>query len=318
MGLISHYTTFDFPAQTEGGETAITGIRKIGNGYLYIITGFYRYPNNALPIASFVFVGNTNVFGKWYSLNFPNSATTNLYGPSEENNGYNIVGNYTLQNIQGAIGCLYQGALDGSGAWFTIIPSSLSQFPILDTICHSTMGNYLVGNFITHLPKGRAFIYNINTQTYTEIIRNDEFSITAYGIWKNSLNHYTIAGGIKVIGGEYGYVVDWDGNNFYNWKYYSFNNALITHFDGISGTMNPNIYTLTGVYVPQDDPQEKAFYAEIKRKSNGEFDDNAIFKQIIFPNTSIVTGNSVAENIIIGVYKLNNEPNTVHGYITSS
>src|SRR6185436_5138971 len=92
-----------------------------------------------------------------------------------------------------AFGCLYEGLLDGSGIWTQILPTS--DKPVINTICHSTMHNLIVGNYDTILIAGKAFIYDIEKHTYYDIIKPGAQSITAYGIWYNGGESYTICGG---------------------------------------------------------------------------------------------------------------------------
>lgn len=215
------YKTFNFPGSLPGSKTLLTGIRQTSRKN-YIITGFYEYPDSAFNTASFVFKGKLNGSGKWYTLNYPSSPgvtvdQTNLYGPDvvchcNGNITYNIVGNYTQVDVTSTFGALYQGLLNGEGKWTTIIPTPLSTDSILNTICHSTMGGLVVGNYDTSLIQGKAFIYDIKTGIYTDIVKPGAISITAYGIWKNSgsKHNYTIAGGFfNVPGAEGGYLVDW-------------------------------------------------------------------------------------------------------------
>ena len=106
-----------------------------------------------------------------------------------------IVGNYTtVESAGSAIGLLYQGAVDGSGTWSTLLPPSPDNSNVINTIAHSTMGGLVVGNYDTRLATGKAFIYDITKNTYTNLTKPGAVSITAYGIWYNGGSSYTIAG----------------------------------------------------------------------------------------------------------------------------
>jgi len=325
------YKTFNFPGALPGSRTLLTGIRETGREQEYIITGFYEFPDNTFPTISFVFRGLLNGYGKFFQLNFPSNPnmpviSTNLYGPSVtyDKNGnelYNVVGNYTKVNAQGPFGTLYHGALDGTGKWFTLLPTTLTSEPIIGTIAHSTMGSLVVGNYDTVTVQGKAFIYDFCNNTYYDIVKPDAISITAYGIWQNSKNHYTIAGGyFNVPGAEGAYLVDWDNKKkkFSNWTNFHFDNnpvrSVITHFDGISSINGGSKYTLTGDYVSVNDPQPKAFFAIVKRINCG-FLHKAKWNIIEYPGSNATSGNSVSKDIVIGVYTLP-KSTTVNGYIS--
>jgi len=331
------YKTFNFPGSLPGSKTLLTGIRQI-NKNNYVITGFYEYPESAFSTISFVFKGKLNGNGKWYILNYPSSPDitveqTNLYGPDVVHNHcngtitYNVVGNYTKVDVTSTYGALYQGLLNGIGKWTTIVPTPLSSDPILGTICHSTMGNLVVGNYNTLLIQGKAFIYDIKTGIYTDIVKPQAISVTAYGIWKNKNceHNYTIAGGFfNVPGAEGAYLVDWDNKKkkFSNWTNFNFNNdavrSIATHFDGISGNDNDNVYTLTGVYVDIEHPlSPQAFFACVNRKCHSRrFNPVAHWKTLSFPNSTGTSGNSVSEDVVIGVYNSGDDQGTVNGYIS--
>jgi hypothetical protein len=326
---IRNYKTFNYPGALPGSRTLLTGIRQTDKEHEYVITGFYEFPNSAFPTVSFVYKGHLNGYGKFYSLNYPsksgiNVATTNLYGPSvvpDKQGIYNIVGNYTQVGITGTLGALYRGTLDGKGKWTTIVPNSLSVHPVLNTIVHSTMGALAVGNYDTNLIQGRAFIYDITEKKYIDIVKQGAASITAYGVWQNSKHHYTIAGGFfNIPGAEAAYLVDYDDKRkqFYNWTEYYFDNnpvkSIVTHFDGISANSDGSGYTLTGDYVVANDPDPKAFFAIVKRKQ-GRLSKKAKWTTISYPQSNATSGNSVSEDVVIGVYALPNDT-TVNGYVS--
>lgn len=324
-----YYITFNFPGFLPESKTLLTGIRKECEEY--VITGFYEYPNNAFPSQSFVFKGLLNGYGKWYDFAFnsplePNVTTTSLYGPDildskycHDKKIYRFVGNYTTVEHPGALGCLYQGGLQGDGSWNTIVPTPLTSDNIVGTICHSIMGNYLVGNFITDTPQNRAFLYNLKKDRYYEITRAGTLQITAYGIWKTSKYKYTIVGGIittSLLGVEAAYMVEWDEKKetLSHWSFYYFNNdstrSVVTHFNGVSYSCG--IYYLTGDYNTQGG-QPTGFFAKVKRNKNGQFAEIAEWEELYAPGITSISGNSVSDLVVIGVYK-NDQSDLVNGY----
>jgi hypothetical protein len=318
------YKTFNYPNSTTGEKTLLTGIRGKTDSEKVYISGFY-VPQNSEDTTGFVYYGHLNGKGKFYNLNYPNvndvKTITNLYGPNNGacENKIQVVGSYTIQNEKGTFGCLYEGPLDGSGKWTTIVPTPLSADKILNTICHSTMGNLIVGNYDTILVQGKAFIYDIKTKKYYKITNPEAISITAYGIWHNNSELYTICGGYtNKEGTNFAYVVDWNNktHKFSNWQTYNYNNnecIKITHFDGITGGCDENTYNLTGDWL--NDGKGSGFYAQIKfNPKENKFNKNAKWYDIKYPNQAVTSGNSVYENYVIGVYT-NLENNSVDGYI---
>jgi len=310
------YKTFNYPDQVAGSgdKTLLTGIRRVNNRHQVYISGFYE-PNQGSTI-SFIYKGKLNGNGAWYPLGFPSLenqtvTSTSLYGP---NNGeilgnIQVVGNYmTEQTGTAALGCIYQGPLDGTGKWTTLLPTA--DQPVLNTIAHSTMGHLAVGNYDTQLNEGRAFIYDIKSNIYYDIIKDDAESITAYGIWHNGDSSYTICGGYTDIHAatqiNVGYLVDWDNerHTLRHWRSYNYDNdpgkAVITHFDGITSDGNGG-YNLTGDWVGVDS-NKFGFQAHIKRNKCHRFNRHATWAPINYPGYALTSGNSVDRDVVIGVY----------------
>ena len=326
------YQTFNYPGFTQGGETLLTGIRPVKNDQCnYYVSGWYQYPPDSTRVDAFIYKGNFKTAGQWSVLNFPSSpgvtvTATNLYGPDNYKcDQIRVVGNYTIEQQSGAIGALYEGPLNGSGVWTTLIPSSLSTSQVLNTIAHSTNGGLVVGNYDTLLIQGKAFIYDIKTKKYTNIVKEGAKSITAYGIWHNGGTDYTIAGGYTNLNHETGvdsaYLVDYNScsHKFTNWRSYNFGNdpikSIVTHFDGITSDGCGGYY-LTGDYIDVLDPDtDVAFFAHVKRDKCGNF-GKAKWEQVHYPGSQVTSGNSVANKIVIGVYKLEGD-DSIYGYVSN-
>ncbi len=324
------YLTFNYPGWEPGDKTLIGGIREKNN--IYYISGSY-IPSTGLTIP-FVYKGDLRGYtgpcshNSWNTLRFPSElnrtvTATSLYGPDiRKHNNIRVVGNYTTEETSDALlGAMYQGNLDGSGVWTTLTPPGATN-----TIAHSTMKDLVVGNYETATILGKAFIYDVKTKVYTEIIKPRAKTLTAYGIWYNGNDKYTICGGYSNLdpssGLDTGYVVDWDNKKhiLYNWREYQYNNdpkSLVTHFDGISGD-ECNGYTLTGSGLIATDSGliSPAFFASIGRKCNGEF-TQAKWERLIFPGSDTTTGNSVVGSTVIGIYTLPYQPEgSTNGYIS--
>ncbi len=320
------YTTFNYPAENPGGNTLLTGIRRTDlDEEIVYISGFYECPNNAC-VTTFVYKGPLSGTGSWNVLNYPSSTgvtvkATNLYGPNDgKNNTIQVVGNYTTEETgSSTIGCLYEGPLNGSGLWTTLIPTSTS--PVINTIAHSTNGGLVVGNYDTQLDEGKAFIYDIKTKKYNEITKSNALSITAYGIWYNGKNSYTIAGSYSdanyITGLTTAYLVDWNKKTkkLTNWRNFSYGNnpakAIVTHFDGITSDRDGGYY-LTGDWLGIGGGDELAFFAHVPRGKTAKW------APISFPPNQITSGNSVYRKVVIGVYTehIAQQDDVINGYIS--
>ena len=320
------YHTFNYPMATSQSQTLLTGIRGVGPEL--IISGFFQSTSSANP-QSFIYKGNKHGKGEWFNLSYPSSAGvtvtgTSLYGPNYDNkkNRIQVVGNYaTVEAGMSALGCLYEGTFNGIGLWTTLLPTSSSQ--VLNTIAHSTNGGLVVGNYDTVLVQGKAFIYDIHTQQYFDITNPNAVSITAYGIWHNGKDKYTICGGLTTTTAtNVAYVVDWNNktHTFHNWRTYNFNNdpkkSLITHFDGITEGSVKGTYNLTGDHVGVSSSNSLGFFATVHRKGkHGRFSKKAYWEPISYPHKQTTSGNSVYENTVIGVYTPK-EGVYINGYIS--
>lgn len=298
------YTTFDYPNAQAGSKTLLTGIR--GDKDVLYICGFYQFNDEQ---TSFIYKGGVDGKGIWNNLNYPGASATALYGPAIlDNDRIRIVGNYTtIEDPNVAIGCMYEGLLDGSGAWTQLIPATNAN----GIIAHSTMGDLVVGNYINELGEQKSFIYNIILKTYQDIVKKGTKTVTSYGIWHIRDHHYIICGGLSdtsigIVSKGHTVLYNSRTHKLSDWSIYSFPHARITHFDGI--TKNKNNYNLTGDYVDQDG-NPGAFFA-----TTGNECQSTHWSKIAYPNSESTSGNSVYRSTVIGVYL---KDVTVHGYIST-
>lgn len=197
------YNQFNY-STTPVFSSLITGVRGVSYSSNVYITGLFYESASSTLSQGMLYTGPVGGGGSWQVFNFPGSASTSLYGPDNDGAGNVIVaGSYTLPSaptIQR--GLVYQGSSTGGGTWSDLDMSLMIVRPnesAIFTFAHSTMGGLVVGNFDTNLLTGRAFIYNVNYAStnpagYTELIKPNALSITAYGIWFNQGTNYTIAG----------------------------------------------------------------------------------------------------------------------------
>jgi hypothetical protein len=239
------YSTFNYPGAV-GDSTFLTGVRGAGGGDVYI-TGTYEQQGSTDTQGLF-YQGLLSGGGQWTIMNFPGAdiTSTALYGPDGlPLDNVRLVGSYKqTETGQQDHGLLYEGPPDGTGSWQTIDFPSVGQ-TVLNTIAHSTMGGLVVGNFDTNLATGRAFVYDIDNNSWVELVKPGAVSITAYGIWYDGGTQYTIAGGYSnanLSGIDHGYLVNWDSatQTPSEWTSYDFNNSrigvAISHFNGIRAT----------------------------------------------------------------------------------
>jgi hypothetical protein len=143
------------------------------------------------------------------------------------------------------------------------------------TYVHSVMGHFAVGNtdnplqygqFNLPLGPGNAFLYNTITKTHVPIL------YTAYGIWHNGKNSYTICGGYSKLpvsidsiyvnrGGvmlpkpiAHGYLVNYDSKTkqFSGWTTFDYPiPSFLTHFEGISSS-KPGQYEIAADVISSD------------------------------------------------------------------
>lgn len=333
---IQYFTEPYMPA----GSTEITGVRGVNNSSDVYLTGInmdttttpttnygllYRGPLLIPNVDSWKKIGPAKTIIK-SGGGTDTSSGLNFYGP---NNGASagtivVVGNYNLTGVSNAYGLLYQGPLDGSGVYTKISPDGLTVGTVTNTIVHSNMNGYAVGNYNTSLDSSsHAFIMamggtpeNPNTYTYFDIplsiVTGGAASITAYGIWYNSaLYNYTIVGGYSKVLGENGlttgFIVDWDPiNRFRNFTPLYYNNdsntSKVSHVEGIT-TDNAG-----GYYLSIDWAQTSSSYptgaalAQVSRSTSGGF-GMPTWTNFAFPGASITSANTVFEKNVMGVYK---------------
>jgi hypothetical protein len=302
-------------AQILETDESVTGVRGAG-GADVVLTGSYQsggatqgllYRGPLFPTKK----------GKIYTPapTFPSQTVTSslFYGPntfafdpSLGAGNVRVVGSYQQESTgsenHGFIykGPLYSGTTVPEGATWTEInvPSGMAGGTVQDTIPHSTMGDLVVGNYdlaSAPLSTGNAFIYDIRSASWK--LFNFGGSMTnetsAYGIWHNGGASYTIAGGTDHHGIQMGFLVDYDSvsKKFSHLTLYE--HYLITHFEGITGTAQGfNLIATTAA---------GAAFASVTVNPDGSF-SNAIWTPIAYPGSKLSTGNSVYQNVAMGIY----------------
>ena len=326
--MANKFQEFNYTGAGTDDGTFLTGIRPVTKSVNEaFITGVFKPASGGTQGLLYKGPLGKNV-GEWHLLNFPNTASTALYSVDDLGDGQvQAVGSYKTDATGGLdLGCFYQGDLDGNGTWIRLDPSELvaDDDQVLNVIAHSVHGGIVVGNFDTKIYSGRAFIYNIATGKFLEIVYSDATSVTAYGIWHNGGTSYTIVGGYSEIGDRdlpagiaKGLVVDWDSDSeeFVNWTSYEYDDqpvkSIFYHFSGIA-PYGKDGYALSAWVV---DPSGSGFGARtiVKRNKKGEFKKGK-FTRWTYPGSILTTSDSVWQNWIIGVFNTKDDP-TIHGYV---
>ena len=243
---------------------------------------------------------------------------------------------------------VYLGPVAGSGgSWSTIdVPAdgkhvvghtkacrvSGSNCFVMDTIPHSTMGDLVVGDYDLNLGgahravSANAFIYNMTTHRWTLLKLGGSTSngTTLYGIWQDGGGrspNYTLAGGTsvrrhpKVL--QRAFLLNYNERTgaFGARRYFSYRNkpTLLTHFEGI--TRVPGGFNV--VAQTANDQAGMGFIAVNRRGAFGParwFSVGVSTSSLCSGGCSVVTGNTVYRNHVMGIY-IPTSTNTPSSYL---
>lgn len=299
------------------------GIRAADTPGQYLIVG--TSAQNGL-----LFEGTIQGVGATYAVNYPGAATTSVYGPdNRDDNELRLVGSYKNADASTAAVKVHGFIFEGTTAdlyradHYKDITFPGSEFNYV----HSVMGDLAVGNYdkpVDHgkenlpLGPGRAFIYDVTQGKFiTDIIYPGSKSNSAYGIWHNGENRYTIVGGYSPLAVNnfddqnrpigLGFMVDYDARTgeFNNWASFEYPKGVdfVTHFEGIS-SVEKGVYTLSAdsVQAGTNDPAQGSLVT-VRRNPDGTFGP-ALWQDLNYagldPSTTIASSNSVYGNQVVG------------------
>ena len=246
------------------------------------------------------------------------------------------VGSYQSSSAPAGVinqGMIYLGPVSGPGGSWTSIdvpahgadtaghvracPKVQVKCVVMDTIPHSTMGDLVVGDYDLNpsVPGGvisaNAFIYNMsgNRWTLLDLGGSRSSQTTLYGIWQDGGGKspiYTLAGGSKASGAQRAFLMNYNERTqtFGKPKYFSYGNApaLVTHFEGITAV--PGGFHLVAISSAQK--ASMAFVpANIRHGVFGAarwYPANVATSSLCPDGCSIVTGNTVYRNQVMGLY----------------
>lgn len=301
------YATINPPEAQSSGYVSVTGIRGVANSSDVYITGGYSTSSGAW--SDQLYKGPILGGGAYFTMNYPSGTnatvnSTNSYSADNlPNGGVSLTGTYTTTQNGNLQGFLYQGPVinNPTSGWLTINFSGAEK-----TNPHSVMGDFVVGGYyVQGDPSIHAFIYQISTATMQPLkVFNDDVSTSAYGIWWNGGNSYTIVGGYARPGvASSGYVLDYDAatgtkSNITSYKY---NNdaTFITHFEGVTADLSGG-YNLAGMGTGND--TVNGAFVHVSRLPGGGFTTQPKWISVKYPNSRTSTSDTVYQNKILGVY----------------
>lgn len=240
----------------------------------------------------------------------PNTAFAN---PALGSGTIQIVGSYmysesTTPNLNN--GVLYTGPVNGSGGTWTQlnVPSNLTSGTVANTIPHSVMGELVVGNYDLAgvAGSGNAFLYNTTSGSYTIFNLGGTQNLTsAYGVWQNSADSYTIVGGSQIGGINKAFIMDYvlSTGSFGTPTFFAPRGEEVTiysHFEGISG-LGGDRYSLIGMTVDSGSNPVGVDYVVANRNPDGSF-SRGDWIPIAVPGSATTTGNTVIDDFALGIY----------------
>jgi hypothetical protein len=271
---------------------------------------------------------------------------THSFNPGIPPGRVRAVGSYQSSSSPAGVlnhGMIYLGPVSGRrGSWTTIdvpadgkntvghvraCPRVRRNCVVMDTIAHSTMGDLVVGNYDLSpgvpggVASGNAFIYNMTAHRWTLLRLGGSLSsgTTLYGIWQDggsSSPNYTLVGGSsahgsKPRGNQRALVMNYNERTgvFGKPKYYTYGNApaALTHFEGITAV--PGGFNV--VAVSSGKAPSMAFIPAMGGGSFGRakwYPADVGASQLCTGGCTVVTGNTVYKNRIMGVYHPNGAP----------
>ncbi len=253
--------------------------------------------------------------GTWAQLNFTapgvsDVTVTSPYGPADgPGDMVTLVGVYQAKATGSRnIGCMYRGPDSGTGGTWTVINPPAANYN--NCFPHSTMGRLVVGNFdIVNVATGFAFVYDIETGHSWNLHAPGATSTTAYGIWHDGGDIYTIAGGYSILKPteiSQAFICRWNAATHTASDFRSFSahnqpvTSVITHFEGITGNESGG-YNFAADWINVADGGLGASLVHVARRPDGSLGE-AVWLDLAFPGAEITSANSVVRTSVVGIY----------------
>ncbi|MBZ9938333.1 autotransporter domain-containing protein [Mesorhizobium sp. BR1-1-16] len=273
------------------GNYTIPGTDETGGLYYNIAAGTWA----ALP--------ETTANG----ANFPGAIGSSPYGPSfgTPDGILRAVGSYqTEASSPYDLSYLYDAAATpGQNLTYLAYPDGPGG-KTLFTIAHSNFGNQAVGDYDTDLATGNAFIYNIDTGSYTTNNVPGAVSTTAYGIYGDK-----IAGGYGAIDPgsglslQHGYIYDQTTGTYTT---YDHPGSIQTHFEGITSAGRANEYNLVVDWTSVDGVAHPSVM-------HLAADGSVSWYDIDIPGAVVSSNSAYGENVV-GIYVVDG---AINGYLAT-
>jgi hypothetical protein len=311
------------------GVSVWQGIAKYGN-QLMIVGTSEPGPNTGQGVIYFGDI--TGSTGTTNTLSVPLSSLTtaqysSVYGPRYDSTTglFTFVGSYTELNDTNIYAFLFRGSLAQLATPSNyVLQMQYSNPDHTTSFTHSTYGNFAVGNSGSASAQDTdSWLYNITTGTYTTISVPGSKTTTTYGIVKNQNGSYTIVGGYSTdkkvsikdiykngipVPVQYAFAADFTYNGstvtFSNWTKIQYQNQYLTHFEGISTTSNPNVYSISADVLGLKN-DSTGFFLTIERQLDGSFFPSnwvSLDYGKSIGKKGLTTSNSVIDNNIVGLF----------------
>ena len=271
-------------SQQTGGVTQ--GLLWSGNLYSNIGTYYTILPQVAGTLSSSIYYG-------------PDTHAFNSLIPEGE---IRAVGTYQLEGETGTYGFLYQGALQNG----TYAVTAINVQGAVNTIPHSTAGNIVAGAYDNGSPTtGNSFIFDLTNGSFKSLTLGNESSL--YGVWYAGNGKYVVVGGARNPGAadaNQAFIANYDlaTNTISDKTFYTFNDqgGIISHFEGITAVDGG--YNVIATVTNTGDGSAIGAALAFISVTDGVFNPNAAWTAIDVAGSDLTTGNTVYENVGIGVY----------------
>ncbi|PTX98269.1 hypothetical protein DB345_05390 [Spartobacteria bacterium LR76] len=219
------------------------------------------------------------------------------------------VGTYQLDGVDGTFGFMYQGALQSG----TYAVTAINVQDAVNTIPHSTAGSIVVGAYDKGTAQtGNSFIFDLTDSSFKSLTLGNESSL--YGVWHVGGDKYVIIGGARNPGAadaNQAFIANYDlaTNTVSDKTFYTFNDqgGAISHFEGITAVDGG--YNVIATVTDNGDGSAIGAALAFISVTDGAFNPNAVWTGLDVNGSDLTTGNTVYENVGIGVYATSGSAN---------
>ncbi len=182
-----------------------------------------------------------------------------------------------------------------------------------NTIPHSTAGSIVVGAYDNGTAQtGNSFIFDLTDSSFKSLTLGNESSL--YGVWHVGGSNYVIVGGARNPGAadvNQAFIANYDlaTNTISDKTFYTFNDqgGAISHFEGITAVDGG--YNVIATVTNNGDGSAIGAALAFISVNDGTFNPNAVWTGLDVSGSDLTTGNTVYENVGIGVYATSGSAN---------